>query len=37
VLVNSLTGRPLAIPKYLADVFELVPEQAEPKDFETLP
>jgi len=36
VLVNSLSGRPLAIPKHLADVFELIPEQAEPMDFESL-
>jgi acyl-CoA thioester hydrolase len=36
VLVNSLNGRPLAIPNDLAALFELIPEQAEPSDFENL-
>ena len=36
VLVDAVEGRPMAIPNHLASVFELVPEQAEPQDFENL-
>jgi len=36
VLVNTTDGRPMAIPDQLAAVFELIPEQAEPRDFESL-
>jgi acyl-CoA thioester hydrolase len=36
VLVKSTNGRPLAIPEHLAAVFELIPEQLEPLDFDNL-
>jgi acyl-CoA thioester hydrolase len=37
VLVNSTSGRPVAIPDHLAAKFELIPEHSEPIDFENLP
>lgn len=36
VLVNSTSGRPIAIPADLASVFELITEQDEPIDFGNL-
>ena len=34
VLVDVSSGRPVAIPNHLAAVFELIPEQSEPMDFD---
>lgn len=36
VLVDPLSGRPVAIPAELASVFELIPENAEPVEFDTV-
>jgi acyl-CoA thioester hydrolase len=36
VLVNSSSGRPMAIPDHLAAKFELIPEQSEPVDLENI-
>jgi len=36
VLVDAESGRPMAIPDHLAAVFEMVPEDAEPLNLESL-